>query len=79
MPIDEQEQELQLDLNECAEEFRWAANKLLWIAERLNAAGSEEDARGVLRIIVACEAGEERMKGFASDAKAGRIVRGKAD
>ena len=75
MPVDEHKQELHLDLDECAEEFRWAANKLLWIAERLNAAGSEEDAQAVMRIIVACEAGEERLKGFASDAKAGRIVR----
>lgn len=45
------------------------------IAERLSQARNEHDAQAVIRICQVMQAGEDKLAGYAEEAKAGRVSR----
>lgn len=75
MPLADPTKDLKRDLQGIASDLKWSAVELMRIAERLSQAGNEADAQAVLRTCTVFHADEDRLAGYADEAKAGRIVR----
>lgn len=73
-----QTQILKQDLKTVAEDLRWVSVDLLKVAEKLRGTENEADAWAILRMVGVLTNDEDRLNKYASEIKAGRIVRSKA-
>ncbi|GLX14499.1 MULTISPECIES: hypothetical protein [Pseudomonas] len=73
-----QTQILKQDLKAVAEDLRWVSVDLLKVAEKLRGTENEADAWAILRMVGVLTNDEDRLNKYASEIKAGRIVRSKA-
>ena len=67
-----------LGLGAVAEDLRWVSVDLLKVAEKLRGTENEADAWAILRMVGVLTNDEDRLNKYASEIKAGRIVRSKA-
>lgn len=75
MTLTKPNQDLRRDLQGISSDLKWSAVELMRIAERLSQAGNEHDAQAVIRICQVMQAGEDKLAGYAEEAKAGRVSR----
>nr|WP_288465870.1 hypothetical protein [uncultured Pseudomonas sp.] len=73
-----QTQILKQDLKAVTEDLRWVSVDLLKVAEKLRGTENEADAWAILRMVGVLTNDEDRLNKYASEIKAGRIVRSKA-
>ncbi|AEF22443.1 MULTISPECIES: hypothetical protein [Pseudomonas] len=73
-----QSQVFKQDLKAIAEDLRWVSVDLLKVAEKLRGTENEADAWAILRMVGVLTNDEDRLNKYASEIKAGRIVRSKA-
>lgn len=73
-----QSQVFKQDLKAIAEDLRWVSLDLLKVAEKLRGTENEADAWAILRMVGVLTNDEDRLNKYASEIKAGRIVRSKA-
>lgn len=72
-----QSQVFKQDLKAIAEDLRWVSVDLLKVAEKLRGTENEADAWAILRMVGVLTNDEDRLNKYASEIKAGRIVRSK--
>ncbi len=78
MWLNESEKQLRRDLQGVASDLRWSAVELLRIAEQLQQAGNEVDAKAAKRLCEVLQGDEERLALYAGEVKARAIKRNQA-
>lgn len=75
MWLNKSEQQLRRDLQGVASDLRWSAVELLRIAEQLQQAGNEVDAKAAKRLCEVLQGDEQRLALYAGEVKARAITR----
>tara|TARA_R110000822_G_scaffold124846_3_gene259290 strand:- start:16 stop:219 length:204 start_codon:yes stop_codon:yes gene_type:complete len=65
---------LRPDLKEAPALLKWSGFDLFVFAKRLLAAGDEQGANDLMRIVLNLQETEDKLTGYADEVKAGRIV-----
>ena len=79
MGLNQPTQELRRELKDIAFPLKWSGVDLMQLAVRLSDAGLEAEALELAKKLAAFNDAEDKLTGYADEAKAGRIVRRKAD
>ena len=79
MGLNQPTQDLRRELKDIAFLLEWTGVDLMQLAVRLSDAGLEAEALELAKKLAAFNDAEDKLTGYADEAKAGRIVRRKAE